>query len=285
MSDILHGIIVQSGNDAAIVMAEGMSGTESAFADEMNFWAKKIGMKDTKFRNSTGWPDPELTTTARDLNIMATELIRRFPKDKYPELFPIFAKKIFTYNKIEQPNRNPLMYGSRGVDGLKTGHTKESGYGLVGSANREGQRVIMVLNGMNSIKERANESRRLMDLMFREFKTYHFYDKGQAIDQANVWLGKATKVDLVLREPLHLLLAYQERQNLKLSMQWLDPIPAPIKMGDKIGTLTVDISDKSLTELTLYAGQDVLALGMFDRISAAIKYLIFGAAISELVAK
>jgi len=281
VSDVLHGIIVQSGNDAAIVMAEGISGTEDAFADEMNFWAKKIGMTDTNFRNSTGWPDPELTTTAKDLNTMTTELIRRFSVEKYPELYPIFAKKVFTYNKIKQPNRNPLMYGSLGVDGLKTGHTKESGYGLVGSANRDGQRVVMVLNGMNSIKERSTESRRLMDLMFREFKTYQFYDEGQAVDQANVWLGKAVKVDLVLSEPLHLLLAYQERQNLKLSVQWLDPIPAPIKKGDKLGTLVVDISDKNFKKIPLYAGQDVLALGVFDRISAAIKYLIFGAPISK----
>ena len=281
VSDILHGIIVQSGNDAAIVMAEGISGTEDSFTDEMNFWAKKIGMTDTNFRNSTGWPDSELTTTAKDLNTMATELIRRFPADKYPELFPIFAKKVFTYNKIKQPNRNPLMYGSLGVDGLKTGHTKESGYGLVGSANREGQRVVMVLNGINSIKERATESRRLMELMFREFKTYKFYDEGQVVDQANVWLGKAAKVDLILSEPLHMLLAYQERQNLKLSVQWLDPIPAPIEKGDKLGTLIVDISGKKLKKLPLYAGQDVLALGFFDRVSAAVKYLIFGAQISK----
>ncbi len=281
VSDVLHGIIVQSGNDAAIVMAEGISGTESAFADEMNFWAKKIGMTNTNFRNSTGWPDPKLTTTAKDLNILATELISRFPADKYPELFPIFAKKMFAYNKIKQPNRNPLVYGSFGADGLKTGHTKESGYGLVGSANREGQRVIMVLNGMNSIKERSSESRRLMDLMFREFKAYQFYDKGEVVDQANVWLGKAATVDLVLDAPLNLLLAYKERQNIELSLQWLDPVPAPIKKGDELGTLTVYISGGSLDKMILYAGQDVPVLGMFDRIGAAVKYLIFGAPVSE----
>ena len=280
VSDILHGIIVQSGNDAAIVMAEGISGTENAFADEMNFWAKKIGMTNTNFRNSTGWPDPELTTTAKDLNILATELIRRFPVDKYPELFPIFSKKVFTYNKITQPNRNPLIFGSLGVDGLKTGHTKESGYGLVGSANLEGQRVSMVLNGMKSIKERSSESRRLMALMFREFKTYEFYDQGQVVDQANVWLGKSAKVDLVLKEPLHLLLAYKERQKLKLSLQWLDPIPAPIKLGDTLGTLMVEIVGKEPNKLSLYAGHDVPVLGMLDRISAALNYLIFGAPVS-----
>ena len=282
--ELLYGIIVQSGNDAAIVLAEGISGTENAFADEMNFWAKKIGMKNTNFRNSTGWPDPDQTTTAADLNIMTSELIRRFPANKYPNLYPIFAEREYTYNKISQPNRNPLIYRSAGADGLKTGYTKESGYGLVGSAERDGQRVIMVLNGMTSMKQRSAESRRLMDLMFREFKIYRFFDKGQPIDQANVLLGNATKIDLVLDEPLHLLLSYQERRDLKLSVQWLDPVPAPIVAGDQLGTLTVDINGDS-RKLVLRAGQDIPVLGMFDRVSAAIKYLIFGASVTPSIAK
>ena len=282
--ELLYGIIVQSGNDAAIVLAEGISGTENAFADEMNFWAKKIGMKNTNFQNSTGWPDPDQTTTAADLNIMTSELIRRFPANKYPNLYPIFAEREYTYNKISQPNRNPLIYGSAGADGLKTGYTKESGYGLVGSAERDGQRVIMVLNGMTSMKQRSAEARRLMDLMFREFKIYRFFDKGQPVDQANVWLGNATKIDLVLDEPLHLLLSYQERRDLKLSVQWLDPVPAPILAGDQLGTLTVDINGDS-RKLVLRAGQDIPVLGMFDRVSAAIKYLIFGASVTPSIAK
>ena len=282
--ELLYGIIVQSGNDAAIVLAEGISGTENAFADEMNFWAKKIGMKNTNFQNSTGWPDPDQTTTAADLNIMTSELIRRFPANKYPNLYPIFAEREYTYNKISQPNRNPLIYRSAGADGLKTGYTKESGYGLVGSAERDGQRVIMVLNGMTSMKQRSAEARRLMDLMFREFKIYRFFDKGQPVDQANVWLGNATKIDLVLDEPLHLLLSYQERRDLKLSVQWLDPVPAPILAGDQLGTLTVDINGDS-RKLVLRAGHDIPVLGMFDRVSAAVKYLIFGASVTPSIAK
>ena len=284
VSDILHGIIVQSGNDAAIVMAEGISGTENAFADEMNFWAKKIGMNNTNFRNSTGWPDPDLTTTAKDLNILTTELIRRFPADKYPELYPIFAKREFTYNKIRQPNRNPLIYGNGKADGLKTGHTQESGYGLVGSTVRDGQRVIMVLNGMTSKKQRTIESKRLMDLMFREFQNYRFFDKGQVVDKANVWLGDKPTVDLVLNEPLHLILSYQERRGTKLSVQWLDPIPAPIKKGDKLGTLTLDMNGET-RKLALHAAQNVQVLGMFDRVSAAIKYLVFGAPVISLATR
>ena len=282
--ELLYGIIVQSGNDAAIVLAEGISGTENAFAEEMNFWAKKIGMKNTNFRNSTGWPDPDLTTTAADLNIMATELIRRFPADKYPDLYPIFSKREYIYNKIRQPNRNPLVYGSAGADGLKTGYTEESGYGLVGSAERDGQRVIMVLNGVTSKKQRAAESRRLMDLMFREFKIYRFFDKGQPVDQANVWLGNAPKVDLALDAPLHLLLSYQERRDLKLLVRWLDPVPAPIEAGDQLGTLTIDINGDS-RQLVLRAAQNIPVLGIFDRVRVAVKYLIFGATITPSTAK
>jgi D-alanyl-D-alanine carboxypeptidase (penicillin-binding protein 5/6) len=284
VSDVLHGIIVQSGNDAAIVMAEGISGTENAFADEMNFWAKKIGMNNTNFRNSTGWPDPDLTTTAKDLNILTTELIRRFPADEYPELYPIFAKQEFTFNKIRQPNRNPLVYDSAGADGLKTGHTQESGYGLVGSAIRNGQRVVMVLNGMKSIKQRSAESRRLMDLMFREFKTYRFFNKGQMVDQADVWLGKVGKVDLVLDESLHMILSYEERRNTKLSVQWLNPVPAPIKKGDQLGTLTLDMNGET-RKLALRAGQNIQVLGILNRVSAAVKYLIFGAPVISATAQ
>jgi D-alanyl-D-alanine carboxypeptidase (penicillin-binding protein 5/6) len=282
--ELLHGIIVQSGNDAAIVLAEGISGTENAFADEMNFWAKKIGMTNTNFRNSTGWPDPDLTTTAKDLNVMTTELIRRFPASKYPEFYPVFAKREYTYNKIRQPNRNPLVYGTVGADGLKTGHTEESGYGLVGSAERDGQRVIMVLNGMTSMKQRSSESRRLMDLMFREYKAYRFFDQGQPVDQANVWLGEASKVDLVLDEPLHPLLSYNERRNTKITVQWIDPVSAPIVKGDQIGTLTIDVNGDS-RKLPLRAGQDVAVLGMFDRVAAAVKYLIFGAPVTPAIAR
>ena len=278
VEDLLHGVIVQSGNDAAIVLAEGIAGTEEAFVEEMNFWAKKLNMKNTNFRNSTGWPDPDLTTTAKDLNILTVELIRKFPSDKYPKLYPVFAKKSFTYNNIKQPNRNPLIYATKGADGLKTGHTQESGFGLVGSAIRNGQRVIMVLNGMESNKQRSNESRRLMDLVFREFKVYEFFKKDEAIDQANVWLGTVPKVDLVLDAPLKMVLSRYQRQSIEISVQWLDPVPAPIQQGDQIGTLVIKLPD-NVTKLPLRAAFNVDTLGVFNRIIAAIKYLVFGASI------
>ena len=280
--DLLFGVVVQSGNDAAIAIAEGISGTEDGFAEEMNYVARGLGMSNTVFRNATGWPDPEQVTTARDLNILATALIRDFPVDEYPELYPMFAEKNFTYNGIKQGNRNPLVYGTQGADGLKTGHTEESGYGLVGSAIRDGQRVIIVLNGMQSMKQRSSESRRLMDLMFREFKLYRFYGQDEAVDRANVWLGTQSKIDLVLKEPLELVLARSDRRKLKVSVQWTDPVPAPIRAGQTVGTLVLELPSGK-TSYELLAARDVATLGMFDRVGEALKYLIFGASVDDPV--
>lgn len=282
--DLLYGVVVQSGNDAAIAIAEGISGTEEGFAEEMNYVARKLGMENTVFRNSTGWPHLEQHTTARDLNILATALIREFPADKYPELYPMFAEKDFTYNGIKQGNRNPLVYGTQGADGLKTGHTAESGYGLVGSAHRDGQRVVMVLNGMKSMKQRSSESRRLIDLMFREFKLYRFYDKGQPVDRANVWLGTKNKIDLVLEEPLHLVMARSDRRKMKVSVNWNDPVPAPITAGQAIGTLVLELPSGKTT-YPLLAAENVDGLGMFDRVGEALKYLIFGAVADDFAAE
>ena len=274
--DLLFGVVVQSGNDAAIAIAEGISGTEEGFSEEMNYVARKLGMENTVFRNSTGWPHLEQHTTARDLNILATALIREFPVEKYPELYPMFAEQDFTYNGIKQGNRNPLVYGTQGADGLKTGHTAESGYGLVGSANRDGQRVVMVLNGMKSMKQRSSESRRLIDLMFREFKLYRFYEKDQPVERANVWLGSQSKIDLVLEEPLHLVMARSDRRKMKVTVNWNDPVPAPITAGQPIGTLVLELPSGKST-YPLLAAENVSGLGMFDRVGEALKYLIFGA--------
>ena len=196
----------------------------------------------------------------------------------------MFAKREFTYNKIKQPNRNPLVYGMAGGDGLKTGHTEESGYGLVGSAVRNGRRVVMVLNGMDSIKQRSNESRRLMDLIFREYQSYEFFKQGQPVDQANVWLGTASQVDLVLDAPLKMVLSRKDRQAMKISLQWLDPVPAPIRAGDQIGILVLSLPEEVI-QLPLRAAQNVDTLGLFNRIAAALKYLVFGAPTPQKIAQ
>ena len=256
--DLLKGIIVQSGNDAAIVMAEGLSGSEDAFADEMNDKARELGMYNTIFRNATGWPDPELTTTAKDLNILSTALIKNY-----------------TYNDIKQGNRNPLIYKDESADGLKTGHTEESGYGLVGSAKRGNQRIVLVLNGMKSKNERAQESRRLMDFMFREFKQYELFDEGEQVDTANVWLGNKATINLLSSTDVHKVMSRKERRDLKVTLNWEDPVPAPIAKGQQIGTITLTYDGKR-EDYPLVSAEEVKALGFFDRITEAVKYLVFG---------
>ena len=277
IEELINGIAVQSGNDAAVVIAEGISGSEEAFSDEMNSFAKKLGLNDTNFTNSTGWPDDNLITTARDLATLTAALIRDFPSETYPLLYPVFAKTNYTYNNIKQGNRNPLINKSPGADGLKTGHTKESGYGLVGSANRNGQRVIMVLNGMKSKKQRALESNRLMDFMFREFRKYTFYKEGEIVSTANVWLGKEAKIPLVLETELSRVLSKSERSNTKITVNYDDPIQAPLSFGDEVGTLWLEVNSVR-EEIPIIAGKDVGQLPILNRVTEAIKYLIFGAA-------
>ena len=289
LDELLHGVIIQSGNDAAVVIAEGISGSEENFVAEMNMTAKKLGMTKTRFTNATGWPHPDLTTTAEDLGILATAMIRNFPAETYPDLYPIYGKKTYTLNKIKQGNRNPLLYGksaaNNGVDGLKTGYTSESGYGLVASAERDGQRVIMVLNGMKSKKERASESRRLMDFIFREYRNYNFFTAGEVIDQAEVWLGEARHVSLVLEDGFSKVLSRSERAKTELSVNWSGPVPAPITKGQKIGELVIKTEGKTTDTVPLLAAEDVRQLGMLDRIGEALKYLIFGAPVQTAPAK
>mgnify|MGYP002621637176 CR=1 FL=1 len=289
LDELLHGVIIQSGNDAAVVIAEGISGSEENFVVEMNMTAKKLGMTKTRFTNATGWPHPDLTTTAEDLSILATAMIRNFPAETYPDLYPIYRKKTYTLNKIKQGNRNPLLYGksaaNNGVDGLKTGYTSESGYGLVASAERDGQRVIMVLNGMKSKKERSSESRRLMDFIFREYRNYNFFTAGEVIDQAEVWLGEARHVSLVLEDGFSKVLSRSERAKTELSVNWSGPVPAPITKGQKIGELVIKTEGKTTDTVPLLAAEDVRQLGMLDRIGEALKYLIFGAPVQTAPAK
>lgn len=289
LDELLHGVIIQSGNDAAVVIAEGISGSEENFVAEMNMTAKKLGMTKTRFTNATGWPHPDLTTTAEDLSILATAMIRNFPAETYPDLYPIYGKKTYTLNKIKQGNRNPLLYGksaaNNGVDGLKTGYTSESGYGLVASAERDGQRVIMVLNGMKSKKERSSESRRLMDFIFREYRNYNFFTAGEVIDQAEVWLGEARHVSLVLEDGFSKVLSRSERAKTELSVNWSGPVPAPITKGQKIGELVIKTEGKTTDTVPLLAAEDVRQLGMLDRIGEALKYLIFGAPVQTAPAK
>ena len=272
VSDLLHGIIVQSGNDAAIVVAEGLGGSEEAFAEAMTEEARAIGMTKSVFKNATGWPAEGHLVTVRDLAILARDTIRNFP-----DLYELYSVKEFTYNGIRQPNRNPLLGTSAGVDGLKTGHTEAAGYGLTASAERDDRRLILVVNGLGSVRERRTESQKLLDWGFREFDNYDLFAEGETVSSANVWLGSEPKVDLVADKEVLLTLPRTASRDMKVSVVYEGPVPAPISQGDQIAMLKVEVPDQDTIEFPLYAAHDVGRLGFVGRIRAAIKYLLWGA--------
>ncbi len=272
VSDLLHGIIVQSGNDAAIVVAEGIGGSEEAFAEAMTEEARAIGMTKSVFKNATGWPADGHLVTVHDLAILARDTIRNFP-----DLYELYSVKEFTYNGIRQPNRNPLLGTSAGVDGLKTGHTEAAGYGLTASAERDGRRLILVVNGLDSVRERRTESQKLLDWGFREFDNYDLFAEGETVSSANVWLGSETKVDLVADKEILLTLPRSASRDMKVTVVYDGPVPAPISQGDQIATLKVEVPDQDTIEFPLYAAHDVGRLGFVGRIGAAFKYLLWGA--------
>ncbi|KZB72912.1 D-alanyl-D-alanine carboxypeptidase [Thalassospira sp. MCCC 1A01148] len=272
VSDLLHGIIVQSGNDAAIVVAEGLGGSEEAFAEAMTEEARAIGMTKSVFKNATGWPAEGHLVTVRDLAILARDTIRNFP-----DLYELYSIKEFTYNGIRQPNRNPLLGTSAGVDGLKTGHTEAAGYGLTASAERDDRRLILVVNGLGSVRERRTESQKLLDWGFREFDNYDLFAEGETVSSANVWLGSEPKVDLVADKEVLLTLPRTASRDMKVSVVYEGPVPAPISQGDQIAMLKVEVPDQDTIEFPLYAAHDVGRLGFVGRIGAAIKYLLWGA--------
>jgi D-alanyl-D-alanine carboxypeptidase (penicillin-binding protein 5/6) len=272
VEQLIHGVVVQSGNDACIVLAEGLAGSEEAFAEEMNRRAREMGLRDTNFRNSTGYPEPDHYSTARDLAILAKHSI-----EDHPDYYKYYAIKEYTYNGIRQGNRNPLLYKNLGVDGLKTGHTEAAGYGLAASASREGgRRLIMVLNGLPTIKTRAQESERLLDWGYREFENYTLFKAGDTVDNADVWLGTAKTVPLVAASPLTVTLPRKARREMKVVAYYEAPISAPIHKGDRLAKLVITAPAVDPIELPLVAGADVERLGPFGRLGAAVSYLMFG---------
>jgi len=274
VSDLLRGVIVQSGNDAAIALAEGVSGTEDIFSDLMNSVAKELNMKSTVFKNSTGWPDPDQNTSARDLSILASSLIKDFP-----ELYKMFSELSFTFNGIKQGNRNPILYNNLvfGADGLKTGHTQESGYGLVASAIRGNLRFVLILNGMTSMRQRKQESARLLNSAFREFKKVNFYKANQKVTDAKVFLGENNSVPLIVKEDIDLLLNSVEKREMNIKAKWNEPISAPIQKGTEIGKLIIKISDEKVFSFPLFSGEEVKKQGFLKRIGSTVDYIIWGA--------
>ena len=269
--DLLLGLIVQSGNDAAVVLAEGISGDEEAFAREMNRYAKLLGMQNTYFTNSTGWPHPDLQTTAKELAILSKKLI-----DDFPDLYKLFEEKIFTYNKIKQSNRNPLLYTMSGADGLKTGHTMESGYGLIGSVKRNDRRVTIVINGLNSKKQRTFESKRLFNIVFRETKLLSLFNNQNSLVKADVWLGNERKVDLIAEKPFKKIITPFEYNKTKIQLEWMNPLPAPITKGQTLGSILISIPGKSAIKENLIATKDIEKMPSFLRIKSIVKFLLYG---------
>ena len=271
IKDLLLGLIVQSGNDAAIVLAEGISGDEEAFAREMNRYAKTLGMKDTYFTNSTGWPHPDLRTTSRDLVILTKRII-----DDFPDLYKLFEEKIFTYNKIKQSNRNPLLYTMNGADGLKTGHTNESGYGLIGSVKRNDRRITIVLNGLNSKKKRRFESKRLFDIVFRETTLLSLFNNQKSLVEANVWLGNKPNVHLVARKPFKKIISPFELNKTKIKLEWMDPISAPISKGSVVGKIYINMPGKQTIQEDLISSEEIGKMSSLIRVKSILKFLLYG---------
>jgi len=271
LSDILMGVIVQSGNDATIALAEAISGSEEAFAELMTTRGREIGLQDSVFRNSTGWPDPAHHMTAHDLAILAAETIRRFP-----DYYPLYAETTFTYNNIKQGNRNPLLYKNMGSDGLKTGHTETAGYGLTATAKRGDRRLILVVNGLDSVRARSDESERLLEWGFREFENINLAKAGAPVENAEVWLGDRPTIPLVTDRDIQLTVRRAARREMTVTVEYPGPIPAPIVAGQPIAMLRVAAPDSPDHTFPLYAGASVDQLGPFGRISSALGHMIWG---------
>lgn len=271
VSDLLHGIIIQSGNDASIAIAEYIAGSEDAFADMMNETAEKLGMKNSHFMNATGLPHPEHYSSAHDMAILARAIIL-----EDPEHYAIYAQKEFLWNNIKQGNRNLLLYRDKTVDGLKTGHTEEAGFCLVASAVREGARMITSVFGTANESARAAETQKLLTYGFRFFETKTFYQKGAELAKAQVWKGATREVKAGLASDLSLTLPKGQLAKLQASMSLNPQLVAPIKQGDVIGSVQVKLGEEVVHSAELVALEAVEEGGFFRRLWDGIRLFFFG---------
>ena len=276
IDDLLKGIIIQSGNDASVALAECLAGTEEDFAKLMNVYAKRLGMNNTNFINSSGWPEDDHYSTVYDLAILSNAVIREFP-----DLYLYFADEEFTYNDIKQPNRNKLLSSVQGADGLKTGFTKASGWGIAATAKREDRRITVVINGTNSSRSRMNESANLINWAFSQTSQKKLVSEGQVITQVDVWLGNKPRVNLISSRKVVSTLSFDQLQLIKSSIQYKKPLDAPILKGNSYGKLLISIERKPNIEIDLVAEEDVGSINPILKIFAALKYLIFGSTLDE----
>ncbi len=272
LMDLLRGVIIQSGNDASVALAEYLAGSESAFADVMNQQAQLLGMKNTTFHNATGWPSDGHLTTARDLSLLARALIQ-----DYPEHYGIYAEKYYEYNDIKQPNRNRLLWRDSSVDGLKTGHTEEAGYCLVASAVRNNMRLVSVVMGTSSEEARARESQKLLSFGFRYYETGKVYSAGDILkENARVWYGVEDSVNLVVPEDLYLTIPRGSKDQLEARVVSDEDIEAPLTEGQSLGSLTISFEGETLLDTSLVADRVVEEAGIFSRLWDAIKRFFIG---------
>ena len=276
IDELLKGIIIQSGNDASVALAECLAGTEDDFAKLMNVYAKRIGMINTNFLNSSGWPEDNHYSTVYDLAILSNALIREFP-----DLYLYFSDKEFTYNDIKQPNRNKLLSSVQGADGLKTGFTRASGWGIAATAKRDDRRITAVINGTNSSRSRLNEASNLINWAFSQTSQKLLVDENQVIVEVDVWLGNKPRVNLVSSKKIVSTLSFDQIQLIKSSLEYKRPIEAPIKKGEVYGKLLIDIDGKPNIEVELIAQENVGTVNPISKVFAAMKYLIFGTSLDE----
>lgn len=270
VDDLLHGIIIQSGNDASVALAEHIAGSEEAFADLMNASAERLGMSNSQFRNATGWPDPEHYSSAHDMAKLARAIIYEDPAH-----YAIYAQKEFFWNGIKQPNRNLLLWRDKTVDGLKTGHTDEAGYCLVSSAVRDGMRLVSVVFGTNSEQARAAETQKLLTYGFRFFETRTFYQKGTELAQAQIWKGADRQVKAGLANDLTLTLPKGQLDKLQAGMTLNPQLLAPIQKGDVIGKVEVKLADEVVHSADLVALDTVEEGGVFRRLWDSIRLFFY----------
>ena len=266
VEDLLKGVIIQSGNDASVALAEHVSGTEEAFADLMNLYAVELGMKDSHFINSSGWPDENHYTTARDLATLARALIR-----DHPEIYAMHAIREFTYNDIKQPNRNSLLWKDASVDGIKTGHTESAGYCLVASAVRDGIRLISVVMGTDGVQARSSATQALLSYSYRFYETRKLYSSGETITTVKVWKGERDSLDLAIEDELVLTLPRGQYDQLQTVMTVEEQLVAPIEAGQRLGQLELSLAEEVIATRPLVASAAVAKGSLFVQLRDQIK--------------
>ena len=272
LSDLLQGMIVQSANDACIAIAEGMAGSEEAFADLMTRRARELGLAKATFRNSTGLPDPQHLVTVRELSILAQYII-----ETYPEYYHYYSQREFTWNKITQKNRNPLLLDYPGADGMKTGYTKAGGYGLVGSAIRDGRRLVLVVAGARSLDERRLEAQKILDWGFKQFRPIEIYGANDRVGRARVWGGEAHWVDLVTPKAIRLMLSPTEQQKVTVDLHYTGPLLAPVKAGAEAGSIQFNLEGRTVAEFPIETANEIASVSsMWLKAWDSLLYMIFG---------